>query len=49
MVYGTHETIIARQVSDAVRFMDQGELLEVAPPEKFFARSTASTRRQILA
>lgn len=37
MVCVTHEMKFAREVSDVVWFMDQGELLEVAPPEEFFA------------
>ncbi|MDT4879764.1 Glutamine transport ATP-binding protein GlnQ [compost metagenome] len=36
MVCVTHEMKFAREVSDVVWFMDQGELLEVAPPEEFF-------------
>lgn len=36
MVCVTHEMKFAREVSDVVWFMDQGELLEVAPPETFF-------------
>lgn len=36
MVCVTHEMNFAREVSDVVWFMDQGELLEVAHPEDFF-------------
>lgn len=36
MVCVTHEMGFARQVSDRVIFMDEGEILESAPPEQFF-------------
>lgn len=36
MVCVTHEMKFAREVSDVVWFMDQGQLLEIAPPEEFF-------------
>ena len=37
MVCVTHEMKFAREVSDVVWFMDQGEILEVAPPDEFFS------------
>lgn len=37
MVIVTHEMNFARRVANRVVFMDQGKILEVAPPEKFFA------------
>ena len=36
MVCVTHEMGFARQVADRVIFMDQGEIVEQAPPEEFF-------------
>jgi polar amino acid transport system ATP-binding protein len=36
MVCVTHEMGFAREVSDRVWFMDNGEILEEAPPESFF-------------
>jgi ABC-type polar amino acid transport system ATPase subunit len=36
MVVVTHEMGFARQVADRVVFMDQGEVVEQAPPEEFF-------------
>ena len=36
MVCVTHEMGFARQVADRVVFMDQGQILEVAPPAEFF-------------
>jgi general L-amino acid transport system ATP-binding protein len=36
MIVVTHEMGFARQVADRVAFMDQGEIVEIAPPEPFF-------------
>lgn len=36
MVCVTHEMGFARKVADRVVFMDKGEIVEEAPPEKFF-------------
>ncbi len=38
MVCVTHEMKFARDVADVVWFMDQGSILEAAPPQAFFAR-----------
>ncbi|NOH85398.1 amino acid ABC transporter ATP-binding protein [Vibrio sp. 03-59-1] len=37
MICVTHEMGFARQVADKVVFMDQGEILETAPPEALFS------------
>ena len=37
MVCVTHELGFAREVADRIVFMDQGQILEVAPPAKFFS------------
>jgi len=37
MVCVTHEMGFAREVADRIAFMDQGVILETAPPEAFFA------------
>jgi len=37
MVVVTHEMGFARTVADRVVFMDQGEIVEAAPPDEFFA------------
>jgi len=37
MMVITHEMGFARRVADLVIFMDDGEIVEAAPPEKFFA------------
>jgi general L-amino acid transport system ATP-binding protein len=36
MIVVTHEMGFARQVADRVAFMDQGEIVEIAPPDRFF-------------
>jgi general L-amino acid transport system ATP-binding protein len=36
MIVVTHEMGFARQVADRVAFMDQGEIVEMAPPDQFF-------------
>ena len=37
MVCVTHEMGFAKKVADTMVFMDHGEIVEVSPPEKFFA------------
>ena len=37
MMCVTHEMGFAREVADTMVFMDQGEIVEVAPPREFFA------------
>lgn len=37
MVCVTHEMGFARRVADTMVFMDHGEIVERAPPEKFFS------------
>jgi len=46
MICVTHEMGFARTVADAMVFMDAGEIVETAPPEKFFA-SPESERAQL--
>ena len=38
MVVVTHEMGFAREVADRVVFIDQGEILEIAQPQRFFAK-----------
>jgi len=38
MIVVTHEMGFARRVADRVVFMDQGQIVEMAPPEAFFDR-----------
>ena len=37
MICVTHEMGFARTVGDTMVFMDQGEIVEMAPPAEFFA------------
>lgn len=37
MVCVTHEMGFAKQVADSMIFMDEGEIVEMAPPEQFFS------------
>jgi polar amino acid transport system ATP-binding protein len=48
MLVVTHEMGFARQVADRVIFMDQGEIIEVAPPEEFFDRPKHNRTRAFL-
>jgi general L-amino acid transport system ATP-binding protein len=36
MIVVTHEMGFARQIADRVVFMDNGEIVEIAPPDRFF-------------
>jgi ABC-type polar amino acid transport system ATPase subunit len=38
MIVVTHEMGFARRVADRVIFMDQGQIIEIAPPDDFFDR-----------
>ena len=38
MIVVTHEMAFARQVSDRVVFMDEGRVIETAPPDELFDR-----------
>jgi general L-amino acid transport system ATP-binding protein len=52
MMVVTHEMGFARQVADRVIFMDQGQIIEIAPPDQFFDaprhERTRSFLKQIL-
>ena len=48
MVVVTHEMGFARQVADRVIFMDQGRIVEEAPPEAFFAHPRGERTRAFL-
>jgi polar amino acid transport system ATP-binding protein len=45
----THEMGFARQVADRILFMDQGAILERAPPQEFFNRPQHPRAQQFLA
>jgi len=48
MVCVTHEMGFARQVADAVVFMDCGEIVEMASPAEFFAAPRSERCREFL-
>ena len=48
MICVTHEMGFARKVADRMVFMDQGEIVEVAPPETFFSAPTTERTRLFL-
>jgi general L-amino acid transport system ATP-binding protein len=48
MIVVSHEMGFARQVASRVAFMDEGRIVEVAPPEEFFARPQHERTRQFL-
>ncbi|CAJ0719921.1 Glutamine transport ATP-binding protein GlnQ [Ralstonia edaphis] len=48
MMIVTHEMGFARDVSSRVWFMDQGELLEDAPPDQFFSRPKHARAQRFL-
>jgi general L-amino acid transport system ATP-binding protein len=48
MVCVTHEMAFAREVADMMLFMDQGEIVEAAPPETFFTAPKSERTRAFL-
>jgi general L-amino acid transport system ATP-binding protein len=48
MVVVTHEMGFARQVADRVAFMDEGEIVEIAPPDQFFTAPKHARTREFL-
>jgi glutamate transport system ATP-binding protein len=48
MVVVTHEMGFARRAADRVVFMDAGRIVEVAPPEQFFAGGGSDRTRSFL-
>lgn len=48
MLCVTHEMGFARTVANRVVFMDQGEIVEAAPPEEFFSAPSSERTRQFL-
>jgi general L-amino acid transport system ATP-binding protein len=48
MLCVTHEMGFARQVADRVIFMDQGRIVEEAPPDRFFTNPQHERTRQFL-
>jgi general L-amino acid transport system ATP-binding protein len=48
MMCVTHEMGFARQVADRVIFMDQGQIVEIAPPDQFFTTPRHERARSFL-
>jgi general L-amino acid transport system ATP-binding protein len=48
MIVVTHEMGFARRVADRVIFMDQGQIIETAPPDDFFDRPQSSRLKTFL-
>ena len=48
MLVVTHEMGFARSVADRVVFMDQGEIVEEAPPAEFFSNPRSQRTKQFL-
>jgi general L-amino acid transport system ATP-binding protein len=48
MVVVTHEMAFAKEVADRVIFMDQGEIVEQAPPSVIFQNPTHERTRTFL-
>jgi general L-amino acid transport system ATP-binding protein len=48
MICVTHEMGFARQVADRMIFMDQGEIVEQGPPERFFVAPETARLRAFL-
>lgn len=48
MLCVTHEMGFARKVADRIIFMDQGEIVEVAPPRQFFNAPATDRARRFL-
>ena len=48
MICVTHEMGFARKAADRILFMDQGKIIEEAPPEAFFASPKNERTRQFL-
>ncbi len=48
MIVVTHEMGFARQVADTMVFMDHGEIVEIAPPSKFFSNPDSERTKLFL-
>ena len=48
MVVVTHEMKFAKEVADRIIMLDEGRIIENAPPEQFFNHSTNERTRQFL-
>jgi general L-amino acid transport system ATP-binding protein len=48
MMCVTHEMAFARSVADRVIFMDRGEIIEMGPPDEFFANPKSDRTKLFL-
>lgn len=48
MILATHEIGFAREVADTVCMLDEGKIIEQAPPEKLFANPSQARTKQFL-
>ena len=48
MLCVTHEMGLARAMADRIVFLDEGEIVEVAPPERFFTAPESERTKQFL-
>ena len=48
MVCVTHEMGFAERVADTMLFMDQGQVVEMAPPDQFFSKPKSERCRRFL-
>ncbi len=48
MIVVTHEVRFAREVADRIVFMDDGQIVEDAPPEEFFTNPTSDRAKDFL-
>lgn len=48
MICVTHEMAFARQIADRIIFMDQGQILEINPPEIFFKQAQHPRAQEFL-
>jgi len=48
MVVVTHEMAFARQVADKIVYMEDGEIVEEAPPEEFFSQPKSEKTKRFL-
>jgi glutamate transport system ATP-binding protein len=48
MIVVTHEMGFARRVANRMVFMDEGQIVEIAEPEKFFAAPESERAKQFL-
>ncbi len=48
MLFATHEMAFAREISDRVCFLHQGQILEEGPPEQIFGAPAEPRTREFL-